>query len=44
VQGDSRAAELAEARNCLAGVYGRFTEGFDFPDLKDAASLIDAAG
>ena len=41
-QGD--APELAEARNCLAGVYGRFTEGFDFPDLRDAASLLGEAG
>jgi hypothetical protein len=25
----------------LAPVYGRFTEGFDTPDLKDAKALLD---
>jgi tetratricopeptide (TPR) repeat protein len=39
-QGEACAAELAEARQCLREVYGRFTEGFDFPDLQDAAALI----
>ncbi|MFN2129233.1 MAG: hypothetical protein ACK2VD_01820, partial [Anaerolineae bacterium] len=39
-QGDAFAAELAEVRQCLAAAYGRFTEGFDFPDLQDAAALI----
>jgi hypothetical protein len=39
-QGDGFAAELAEARQHLRDVYGRFTEGFDFPDLQDAAALI----
>jgi predicted ATPase len=39
-QGDAYAAELTEARRGLAAVYGRFTEGFDFPDLQDAAALI----
>jgi DNA-binding SARP family transcriptional activator len=39
-QGRGRAAELGEARNRLREVYGRFTEGFDFPDLRDAAALI----
>ena len=39
-QGDAFAAELAEARQSLREVYGRFTEGFDFPDLQDAAALI----
>jgi hypothetical protein len=43
-QGEGRPAELAEARNCLAEVYGRFTEGFDFPDLRDAARLLGEAG
>jgi DNA-binding SARP family transcriptional activator len=43
-QGDGRAAELAEARACLADVYRRFTEGFDFADLRDAMSLIGEAG
>ena len=30
-----------EARDLLAPVYGRFTEGFDTPDLKDAKALLD---
>ena len=30
----------AEARDLLAPVYGWFTEGFDTPDLKDAAKLL----
>jgi hypothetical protein len=25
----------------LARVYGRFTEGFDTPDLQDAKALLD---
>jgi class 3 adenylate cyclase/predicted ATPase/ribosomal protein L40E len=29
-----------EARELLAVVYGRFTEGFDTPDLRDARSLL----
>ena len=28
----------------LAGLYGRFTEGFDTPDLKDAKTLLDELG
>lgn len=43
-QGETCAAELAEARQRLREVYGRFTEGFAFPDLQDAAALIDSAG
>jgi hypothetical protein len=35
------AAELAEARQCLREVYGRSTEGFGFPDLQEAAALMD---
>jgi class 3 adenylate cyclase/predicted ATPase len=31
----------AEARDLLAPVYGRFTEGFDTPDLKEAKALLD---
>jgi predicted ATPase len=31
----------AEARELLAGVYGRFTEGFDSHDLKQARSMLD---
>jgi predicted ATPase len=30
-----------EAHDLLAGVYGRFTEGFDTADLKDARALLD---
>jgi predicted ATPase len=30
----------AEARDLLAPVYGWFTEGFDTPDLKEAAALL----
>jgi predicted ATPase len=32
----------AEACNLLAPVYGRFTEGFDTPNLRDAKALLDA--
>ena len=37
---DLRQADLAEARACLAEVYARFTEGFAFPDLQEAAALM----
>jgi hypothetical protein len=30
-----------EPRNLLSGVYDRFTEGFDTPDLKDVRALLD---
>ena len=30
-----------EARQVVAPVYGRFTEGFDTPDLRDARALLD---
>jgi predicted ATPase len=30
-----------EARAMLAEIYGRFTDGFDTADLKDAAALLD---
>ena len=30
-----------EAHDLLAPVYGRFTEGFDTPDLKEAKALLD---
>jgi predicted ATPase len=33
-----------EARDLLAPVYGWFTEGFDTPDLKVAAALLDELG
>ncbi|HNS52629.1 MAG TPA: BTAD domain-containing putative transcriptional regulator [Anaerolineae bacterium] len=39
-QGEAFAAELAEARQCLSEVVGRFTEGFALPDLQEAAALI----
>jgi class 3 adenylate cyclase/tetratricopeptide (TPR) repeat protein len=32
----------SEARELLAPVYGRFTEGFDTADLKEAKALLDA--
>jgi predicted ATPase/DNA-binding winged helix-turn-helix (wHTH) protein len=31
---------IEDARNVLAPVYGRFTEGFEFPDLKEARGLL----
>jgi tetratricopeptide (TPR) repeat protein len=43
-QGHACAAELVEARQYLAAVYGRFTEGFAFPDLQEAAALIGGQG
>ena len=33
-----------EARDLLASVYGRFTEGFDTADLKRARRLLDELG
>jgi predicted ATPase len=30
-----------EARELLAPIYGRFTEGFDTADLKEARALLD---
>jgi predicted ATPase len=32
----------AEARDILAPIYTRFTEGFDTPDLQEAKTLLDA--
>jgi hypothetical protein len=43
-QGAAYAAELTEARRCLAEVYTRFTEGFGFPDLQEAAALLGEIG
>ena len=43
-QGAGCAVELAGLRACLRDLYDRFTEGFSFPDLQDAAALIDEAG
>jgi predicted ATPase len=34
--------ERRKAHDTLALVYGRFTEGFDTPDLRDAKALLDA--
>ena len=34
--------ERGEARDLLAPVYGRFAEGFDTPDLRDAEGLLAA--
>jgi predicted ATPase len=31
-----------QAHDLLAGIYGWFTEGFDTPDLKEAAALLQA--
>ena len=33
--------KVREARELLAPVYGRFTEGFDTRDLKDAKALLE---
>ncbi len=30
-----------EARQLLGRIFGRFTEGFDTPDIKDAKALLD---
>ncbi len=43
-QGEYYTAELQEARSRLRYLYARFTEGFGFPDLIDAAGLISEAG
>jgi len=32
--------KTAEARQMLAEIYGRFTEGFDTADLNDAKALL----
>jgi predicted ATPase len=34
----------AEARDLLAPIYGWFTEGFDTPDLREAAAVLLAVG
>jgi predicted ATPase len=33
---------ILEARDLLAPIYGRFTEGFGTADLREAKRLIDA--
>jgi hypothetical protein len=35
-----RTSDREEARAILADIYGRFTEGFDTADLKDAKALL----
>lgn len=43
-EGDLQAEVKAdEAQRMLAAVYGRFSEGFDTPDLREAATLLDRA-
>ncbi len=34
-------ARTAEARDLLADIYSRFGEGFQTPDLREAAALLD---
>ncbi|MGE5603731.1 MAG: ATP-binding protein, partial [Nitrososphaerales archaeon] len=41
---DGRAGELQAARGALREVYGRFTEGFAVPDLREAAALLRGDG
>ncbi len=36
-----RHGKIREARNGLAAVYDRFTEGFDTVDLKEAKTLLE---
>jgi serine/threonine protein kinase/predicted ATPase len=38
----AESGEIARARDALAPVYARFTEGHDTPDLKDAAALLSS--
>jgi predicted ATPase len=33
--------KAADARHLLARTYGRFTEGFDTPDLRAAKALVE---
>ena len=35
-----RHGEKRRAKNALARIYGRFTDGFDSPDLKNAERLL----
>ena len=39
-QGPGYASELAEAQRTLGEAFGRFTEGFHTPDLREAAALL----
>jgi predicted ATPase len=36
--------QRVQAHELLAPIYGRFTEGFDTADLKDAEALLDEVG
>jgi predicted ATPase len=40
----SELGRCVDARDLLAPVYSRFTEGFDTPDLKEAKALLAALG
>jgi hypothetical protein len=40
----AEAGEKEEARQMLGGIYGRFTEGFDTADLKEAQALLESFG
>jgi predicted ATPase len=40
----SEQGHRSDARSLLGPVYGRFTEGFDTPELKQAKALLDKLG
>ncbi len=40
-QGEPCAADLADTRSFSREVFAKFTEGFEFPDLLEAAALIE---
>jgi hypothetical protein len=44
VELSGRDGRIGDARDILASVYGRFTEGFDFHDLRRARALLAAPG
>jgi predicted ATPase len=37
-------SKTEEARTMLSPIYNWFTEGFEFPDLKDAKALLEELG
>ena len=39
-----RQGKRNQARQLLAEVYGRFTEGFDTADVREAGGLLEALG
>jgi predicted ATPase len=39
-----RQGKTEEAHKMLSEIYGWFTEGFEFADLKDAKALLDELG